>query len=806
MVNIKSLFNFFLVYIERLAGCWWGWLFLIAWPVLFVYAAVFLSGLVFFNNDIFNFYAVIFNYSKSLHNNLGIFLNPFILSGFPDFAASSLFSPIYFIFFRLFYFLTAYHWLLALNLILGGFFMTAFLREFKIHNLAAVIGGLAWVISIQSIDLPVVNGLPLLPFICWMIVWFFRSRSFWPIVWGGVAIGMGCLSVHYNWLFIILTGGFIFALSLPWIFNQSSEKKYFNSVGGYSAMGVIGFFIGLVQFFPAIVYSQLSSRWGGMAYGQSAGGIVSFFDLFSLIFPSFELPYLTQSPFLYFGILPLVLLIVAFSIKSRPARFFTFLVILITIMVVPYSPLFFVIQKLPIFEYFRVPARWMFLGLFAASALAGFGADKLMVLENLKTRKIILKIFGWLILIISFCSIVSNTVYYFFGNRILGWLENYFKNNFYSKTTQLPIEHYNQVIKDLFEVIMGLLSFGNLKFVLPFVVLVLSYFFWRYFLKYQDKTKYFLPAAVLMIGFNFIIVFPFDAANISVIKKEVFSYQSEVAKFIRQNEGRVFSFMPGFSEWHELTVPHKPKPEDTFIFESELMAPKINVFSGIRSADGFDSMEPNKYAKIVALLGSDRAVSGEKLSDLKITLAEKIKLFQERHNLLDMLAVKYVISSYNLEDKNLKKVFETLATRYQIPVYVYENIDSPSLIFWAENIKYLNPSDDNYKIIIERSNNFKDKNFIECVDCPIIEANKEIGVNINKYDNGYIKIIASIPQEAWLVFNEQNLPGWRATIDGKEVKIYTANYVFQAVLVPAGQHEIIFDYRYSEVIKFLFKK
>ena len=49
--------------------------------------------------------------------------------------------------------------------------------------------------------------------------------------------------------------------------------------------------------------------------------------------------------------------------------------------------------------------------------------------------------------------------------------------------------------------------------------------------------------------------------------------------------------------------------------------------------------------------------------------------------------------------------------------------------------------------------------------------------------------------ENWLVFSESSMPGWVATIDGKEVSIYDTNYIFQTILVPDGEHKIIFEYK-----------
>jgi hypothetical protein len=50
-------------------------------------------------------------------------------------------------------------------------------------------------------------------------------------------------------------------------------------------------------------------------------------------------------------------------------------------------------------------------------------------------------------------------------------------------------------------------------------------------------------------------------------------------------------------------------------------------------------------------------------------------------------------------------------------------------------------------------------------------------------------------QDAMLLLADQMYPGWGATIDGKPAHIYRADYLFQAIFVPAGQHTVEFVYR-----------
>ncbi len=48
---------------------------------------------------------------------------------------------------------------------------------------------------------------------------------------------------------------------------------------------------------------------------------------------------------------------------------------------------------------------------------------------------------------------------------------------------------------------------------------------------------------------------------------------------------------------------------------------------------------------------------------------------------------------------------------------------------------------------------------------------------------------------ATLVLADAHYPGWRATVDGKHTDISPANGFFRSVVVPAGSHEVVFDYQ-----------
>ena len=58
-----------------------------------------------------------------------------------------------------------------------------------------------------------------------------------------------------------------------------------------------------------------------------------------------------------------------------------------------------------------------------------------------------------------------------------------------------------------------------------------------------------------------------------------------------------------------------------------------------------------------------------------------------------------------------------------------------------------------------------------------------------------ISIQVDTLQPGWLVFSDIHYPGWKAFLNNEVVEIYSGNFLFRAVEVPVGQHEIKLIYQ-----------
>jgi len=63
-------------------------------------------------------------------------------------------------------------------------------------------------------------------------------------------------------------------------------------------------------------------------------------------------------------------------------------------------------------------------------------------------------------------------------------------------------------------------------------------------------------------------------------------------------------------------------------------------------------------------------------------------------------------------------------------------------------------------------------------------------LGFTSYETNRLSLQVSTPTPAYLLLSEVYYPGWRATLDGQEVAIWRADYLFRAIYVPAGTHEV----------------
>ena len=65
---------------------------------------------------------------------------------------------------------------------------------------------------------------------------------------------------------------------------------------------------------------------------------------------------------------------------------------------------------------------------------------------------------------------------------------------------------------------------------------------------------------------------------------------------------------------------------------------------------------------------------------------------------------------------------------------------------------------------------------------------------ILSYTSQEVQIDADTNHPSLLVLNDSDYPGWKAYVDGRQARVYPANYMFRGVLLTPGKHMVRFAY------------
>jgi uncharacterized membrane protein YfhO len=68
-------------------------------------------------------------------------------------------------------------------------------------------------------------------------------------------------------------------------------------------------------------------------------------------------------------------------------------------------------------------------------------------------------------------------------------------------------------------------------------------------------------------------------------------------------------------------------------------------------------------------------------------------------------------------------------------------------------------------------------------------------VIVKKRSESETDIIVDVPEPGFIFLDDISVPGWQAEVDGRDSKIYRANYLFMAIPVEAGKHSVEVRYK-----------
>ena len=166
--------------------------------------------------------------------------------------------------------------------------------------------------------------------------------------------------------------------------------------------------------------------------------------------------------------------------------------------------------------------------------------------------------------------------------------------------------------------------------------------------------------------------------------------------------------------------------------------------------------------------------------------------------LLDLLNVRYVLVEPGVEQDQLNEADDLRLVYDGEDMWIYEN---PSHFPHAYAVCQYEVVTEGNAIREGLADGTLDPHTTAWLEAPIGKPLPGGGTGcvssppqITHYAANRITVEVVMDEPGLLIMSDVDYPGWRATLDGERIPIHKANYIFRAVYLPAGAHEVRFHY------------
>lgn len=695
---------------------------------------------------------------------------PYLFGGVPfvDAMAGDAFYPL-----AMLQFIVPIHralgWKLVLTVLLAGVFTYLCMRAFRFSRLVSLICAIAymfsanlvsWVYGGQDGRMYVTSLLPLL--------FFFLQKALdsrkWIYYMGlGFSIGLLILANHPQLAYYALWAvGLYFIFFLASDFSANKEKvpsrrirPLVRPIVFFILAVIIGLGLSLVQLLPPYIYvNKYSPRAeGGRGYEYAVSWSVHPEELAAQLVPEFcgyntreENTYWGRNPFKqnadYGGIIPLVFAFLAFFfVRDKKKWFFLGLSGLAVVYALGgHTPIYRLFYHLvPQVKNFRAPGLILFVLIFSVVFLSGLFIQRLF--KGIREAAEQKKLFRLLLIIVAV----------FFGLSLLfsvagDALLSVWKGILYPGIAPFKNRIMSQSLPNIVK------GFWLVTFLVGLAAAAV------YLLVKQkiSPTLFAVWVGVLLI---------FDLWRVDAKFIQDFDYKAYFRK-----DGSIEFLQKDKEEFRVMSLPRTYQGQN------------IPAFFNIMQVFGYHGNQLKAYDDFTERKYRESARTQEEYARRYSQFIFGAKP--------DLLNVKYFVSTQRLDHPKLREVFtgngvyvsqnETYLPRARI-VFKYETIEGREKVL----DRIVDPDFDyRNSIILE-----------EEPEIPLGQADTSSAYGkawIEKDEISTQLLKAELSQPGFLVLSENHYPSWRAYVDGEETRIYRANYLFRAIYLDEGEHQIRF--------------
>lgn len=651
----------------------------------------------------------------------------------------------------------------TLNIFLGGLFMLLLLRSYGLGYVASLGGALAFILTTKLMGTPHTNRIVTfihIPLIFYALRQLIETRKWIFIVLLGGALGSQIGSYHPQIAYytLLLVGLY----SLYRIVQAIQVKESWQSMGSWVVMVAvsmgIAYFMASVVLMPMREYLPFSIRGGGGA-GGAGGGLstdyatawsFSWLEIFQFLIPSFSgfggATYWGDAPFTsyphYLGISVVILAVIGFWKNRAHKEFWFWVVLLVLSLLIAMGKNFAILSNLllnylPYFNKFREPSMILILFIFGTAILAGFGLQA--VLDKIQYRAGDPK---WMKMLVRGLIAIGVLV-------LIGVL---FKSALQSMMTGLYLSADEAT--------------GRLA-------------------RYQDQRQIVYLYELRFESFyrDFWIMLIFAAGTLGLIWTGLKqSLNMKMVGYLLVGLVVIDLAIPGRKVVTEMFSP---------ITRESMLPKKTEAVDFLQAQPGefrvfpIDELTTNKYGYFeIASIGGYHAA---KMANYQDMLDGN---FLNNFNFLRMTNTRYLISKQQLQLPILQLVQKAGSEN------IYELAGALPRAWFADSV-IIEP-DQNKVLTRLQGADFSPDEQVILSEMPALMPQKGSRFGVVKtihHEPQRYEFQTSNEYAGVFILSEAGYPpGWHAKIDGEDVEIYQANHILQAIVVPPGEHSIIFEY------------
>ena len=704
-------------------------------------------------------YTRLFGFSELGRFSLPLW-NPHVYAGTPFVGTlqSAIFYP-FNLLFTLVPIVPAMNWSIAGHLALSGIFTYFLLRQYGVSRFGAVLAGVVYTFAAPQILHVYAGHLNALSAMVWTPLMFLlldrmiRGQSLLYSTLLGVTIALQFLAGQPQYVFYTMIALFLYLLFQ--VGCSRADGRRTPRIGLLCLLflfaALLGIALSAVQLLPSLEMTGYSTR-ENLSYDWIAqfslppGHLITYLlpDLYGdmVKIPYWGRNYLWEMS-AYIGILPLILVVFSIvRVERRVTWFFLWLAIISLLFAFgKYTPLLKAAYTfVPGFNLFRGTSKFIFLNAFSLAVLSGFGVDQLV--ETCREKRVRTLIFGVI------AAALAGVLFLFirldaewFRSAIAASIQS---GDFYEVPEQFLTGAYLSAAVSAFRS-SAVLALGLL--LTAAVVLLLTQF--------RSVNRTVLMTLVLAAVVGDLCIFS-NRYMVSFDSRE--AYGNREALDVLQRDREPFRIIA-------------PEAEANFAMANQ-----------VETLGGYDTIMLKRFSEYINLSQG----KNPDVPDLLVTITTTSKL-------TDLLNLKYLLlgpKSAPAHAGTFQQVFRNGGAQ------IYQNSAAFPRAFVVHAAKQVSGRQAMFAELTDPGFDPWTTALVEeeLSGLPHGASGRGKLPTIVNHAADTVTIDADLDRPGLLVLGDAFYPGWRASVDGRETKIYPANYVMRSVMLPAGKHRVVFRY------------